>query len=290
MTRLLRLVAAALVVAAAGLTAPAPAAASAAPCTSDTGVTVVVDFNGLGGGVHQVCLAGGGGKSAASLFPSAGFPLSYATRMPGYVCRVNGVPASDPCVNTSPADAYWSLWHSDGDASSWTYAGVAAGSLTVPDGGMVAFSFDDVAGNAPPSASPSRPQAAPAPPPTSAPAGDDGSAGGGQAGPADEPPQAPGSSAPPGAGPSAPPTTEQGERGDRKKRKQRDAQEEQTDGPTPSVEPSSPTATPTDGSTVVDAGADSDDGLPGWMAPVLIAAMFAAAGVVLLVRRRRSAS
>ena len=121
MSIIARLVAVALVAAAASLAVPSPAA-YAAPCTGDSGVSVVVDFNGLGGGVQQVCVSGGGGDTASSLFPAAGFPLSYASRQPGFVCRVKGVPTSDPCVNTAPADAFWGLWWSDGDASSWTFS------------------------------------------------------------------------------------------------------------------------------------------------------------------------
>ena len=61
---LLRLAAAVLATAAAGLglVATASAPATAAACSGATGVTVVVDHGALGGGVDQVCNAGGGGK------------------------------------------------------------------------------------------------------------------------------------------------------------------------------------------------------------------------------------
>ena len=95
MRHLSRLVAAALVAAAAGL-----AAAGLAGCggglLAATGVTVVVDFNQLGGGVQQVCDAGGGGDTAASLFTANGYPLTYAQRQPGFVCRVSGVAGQRP--------------------------------------------------------------------------------------------------------------------------------------------------------------------------------------------------
>jgi hypothetical protein len=42
-----------------------------------------------------------------------------------------------------------------------------------------------------------------------------------------------------------------------------------------------------DAGTVVDPASDAG-GLPGWVAPGLIGVLFAAAGVVVLVRRRRS--
>ena len=57
-----------------------------------------------------------------------GVTLGYATRQPGFVCRVNGAPASDPCVNASPANAYWGLWWADGSQASWTYSSYGVGS------------------------------------------------------------------------------------------------------------------------------------------------------------------
>ena len=67
-------------------------------------MTVVVDHGALGGGVDQVCNAVGGGNDATSLFTGAGFSLTYVQRQPGFVCRINGQPASDPCVNTPPVE------------------------------------------------------------------------------------------------------------------------------------------------------------------------------------------
>ena len=138
--RLLLLAAAAL--AAAGWAVVPTTPASAATCSSAAGVSVVVDFHELGGGVRTACVADGGGRTAGSLFPAAGFPLTYVQRQPGFVCRVSGAPADDPCVNTPPADAYWGLWWSDGRSGSWTYASTSAGSLRVPDSGYVAFSWN----------------------------------------------------------------------------------------------------------------------------------------------------
>lgn len=170
-SRPLRLVAAVLVTAAAGLTAVATASpASAAACTTTTGVTVVADFNQLGGGVRSVCVGDGAGQDAWSLFDTAGLPLTPAQRQPGFVCRVAGVPTSDPCVNTSPSNAYWGLWWSDGNAGSgWIYSSLGASSLKIPAGGLVAFSWDETNGDATPSASSTRPAAAPTSTPTSAP-------------------------------------------------------------------------------------------------------------------------
>ncbi|MGZ4450728.1 MAG: hypothetical protein ACXVW4_13110, partial [Nocardioides sp.] len=125
-----RLAAAVLVTAAVGLLPAAPAQAAA--CSTASGVTVVVDFHELGGGVQQVCDAGGAGEDAATQFTESGFSLTRVQRQPGFVCRVDGAPSSDPCQNTPPADAYWGLWWSDGRSGTWTYSSEGVDSLTVP--------------------------------------------------------------------------------------------------------------------------------------------------------------
>ena len=141
---------AALALVASGLVLQSQVPAVAAGCTGSTGVTVVVDHHQLGGGVQQACDADGGGKAASTVFPDSGFPLTYVQRQPGFVCRVAGAPASDPCVNTPPASAYWSLWWSDGKSGTWTYSSTGVGSLKVPDGGYVAFSWQGQDGKAAP--------------------------------------------------------------------------------------------------------------------------------------------
>ncbi len=175
------------------LSVPAAPPAAADACSADTGVTVVVDFNQLAAGHPQgTCVSGGGGATARSLFRSAGFAMQDAQRQPGFVCRVNQLPDEDRerCVNTPPGSAYWGLWWSRGDAGAgWVYASEGVDSLNVPDGGMVAFAWDQQSGNVPPDADPVRPSATepapspspspsqqPSPPPTG---GGGGSAGGG---------------------------------------------------------------------------------------------------------------
>lgn len=62
-------------------------------------------------------------------------------RQPGFICRVAGVPADDPCVNTPPATAYWGLFYSDGRSGSWTYSSLGARGLKVPEGGYVGVAW-----------------------------------------------------------------------------------------------------------------------------------------------------
>jgi hypothetical protein len=132
----------------------APAQASGAGCTPGHGVTVVVEFNQLGGDDVRLCDAGGGGRTAARLLEDDGLSLTYVQRQPGFVCRVAGVPAQDPCVNTPPDDAYWSLWWSDGSSDTWTYASIGVDSLTIPDGGSVALAWDGKPGDVTPATAP----------------------------------------------------------------------------------------------------------------------------------------
>jgi hypothetical protein len=151
-----------LAVAGAGLV-PVPATA-AGYCTG-SGVSVVVDFGALGGGIAKGCDSSGN-RNAAKAFTNTGHSLTYAQRQPGFVCRVDGVPQSDPCVNTSPADAYWGLYWSDG-TSGWKYSSLGVGSLSVPAGATVALSWQNGGTADPPGVAPASPAASsPSPSPT----------------------------------------------------------------------------------------------------------------------------
>jgi hypothetical protein len=138
-----------------GLVAADPAArpAQAAACPGTTGVTVVVDFTAFGGGVTIACATGDPATGLAAL-QTAGFALTGTKRWGlAFVCRINGLPtaATEACVNTPPASAYWSYWHavpggawsySTGGASShnpapgtvegWAFGSGAAPSITAP--------------------------------------------------------------------------------------------------------------------------------------------------------------
>ena len=258
-----RLVVWVLVSSAAGLAVPATA--SAATCGTASGVTVVVDFHRLGGGAQSACDLHGGGGTAATQFTDVGHTLTYAQRQPGFVCRVDGSPSSDPCINTSPADAYWSLWWSDGKSGQWSFSSQGVGSLTVPEGGYVALSWQGGDSKAVPRVAP-KPHATASPSPTSHP-----------------------STAPP-ASPSSGSTT-----------------------PTPSSSSATSSATPLghhqggghhrrghhDPAATPAATAHADaapgttpaeptgSGLPGWVAPGLVALVFASAAAVFVVRRKR---
>ncbi len=308
---------AALVAAVAGVGVPAAVAAPVAPAAdcSSSGAIVVVDFNELGGGSQAVCRPDGGGQKASTLFTQSGFPLRYASRQPGFVCRVSGLPTSDPCVNTAPADAYWGLWWSDGRSGDWTYSSLGAASLTIPERGYVAFAWDQREGEVRPGFDPV-PRQAPAPtrPPSQQPTPQPGSGSGNGAGNGEgngsggsgqqsgtgggqgSTPVEPSASAVPSPSASLRVPAESNvpsPSGGPTRKPSRKPSGEPSASPTEPA-PSTSAAVPSDLPTVADLDAAptsaepeaADDGLPSYVAPALIVVLFAVAGAVFLLRRR----
>jgi hypothetical protein len=300
----LRLTAATVLVAAVGLALPT-GPASAATCSTGGGVTVVVDFHELGGGVQTACVADGGGRSAASLFSAAGFALSYVQRQPGFVCRVNGQPANDPCVNTPPADAYWGLFWSDGKSGAWNYATTAASGLNVPDGGYVAFSWNGSTARVTPGLSPAAHAAVPTGTPTSRPTKTPtgkpttkpttkptarpttGSTGKPSSKSSSKPSTGPSASATGTATPSTTPSTTDSSAPSSSATKAPGSVGQPTKPPggvdgemLPESDPSAPAE--------AEPAESADDGLPTWVGPVVVVVLFAAGGAVAVGRRRRN--
>lgn len=282
-----RLAAACLLAAAAGVVPLSSAEAST--CSSADGVSVVVDFHELGGGVQTACVADGGGKNAATLFETAGFALTPVQRQDGFVCRVDGKPSNDPCVNTPPADAYWGLWWSDGTSGQWTYATRGAGSQTVPDGGYVAFSWNGSASRSAPGVSPATHPTAPTPTPTSKPTTKPSAKPTRSSKPGSTPTKKPSgatsaaSSAPASASPSS------SARASAKPSGKAGHPTKSPGGVDGEMLPESTSSSPT-ASSASDPAQPSDGGLPAWVGPVVVVGLFAAGGAVAVVRRRRNPS
>ncbi len=151
----------ALALAGAGLLLTA-APAQAAACTStSSGVTVVV--TNPSGGTSVRCSPGDPASGAAAL-TGAGFSMTQVQTQPGFVCRIDGAPASDPCVRVPPTTAYWSYWYAQ-PGGSWTYSSAGAYGRNPAPGTVEGWAFG--AGSPPSVAPPS--VAAPAPPPAPAP-------------------------------------------------------------------------------------------------------------------------
>jgi hypothetical protein len=247
----------------------------------DSGVTVVVDFHQLGGGAQSGCDTAEG-HTAAQNFTSTGFPLEYVQQTPGFVCRVSGKPSTDPCVRTPPATAYWGLWWSDGRSGTWSYATVGVGSLKVPEGGYVAFSWQGQSGRALPGISPT-PRRAPEPsPPPSDTSSPDKSP---DKPPQSDPPSAPDKVAEPPEDPASP--TESGRDPDKA---------EATPAPEPSEDvsaapgESAPSAAASPDATAAQSVAPRDEPgrLPGWLSAVAILGLAGAATTTWWWRRPTS--
>jgi hypothetical protein len=136
----------ALVLIVGGLWPAAPASAQDAPsydgaCTDNAGVTVVVDFQDLGGGVNIRC-APGDVTTGLDALDKAGISWSGTVRFPGFVCRIAGQPGPDdePCVNTPPATAYWTYWVAP-RGGAWCFSSLGAGNRKPPPGTVEGWSF-----------------------------------------------------------------------------------------------------------------------------------------------------
>jgi LPXTG-motif cell wall-anchored protein len=167
---MIRQATAALILAVVATVAPAAAPATAvamAPgglpgfCPSADGVTVVVDFNELGGGVVVRC-AEGAQKNGLAALENAGFTVAGTQRwQKAFICRIEGKPGADtePCLNTPPASAYWSYWHAP-NGGPWDYSDFGVLNRVPPAGSFDGWSFaKDKAASAvpPPGIAPRRP-------------------------------------------------------------------------------------------------------------------------------------
>lgn len=281
-TRLVvRLAVAVLVTAAVGL--GVPSAAQAATCSTAQGVSVVVDFHQLGGGVQTHCDRGGAGRTAWDQLRDVGYELAGVKQQPGFVCRIDGKPsqAQDACFNTPPADAYWSLWWSDGKSGKWAFSSMGAGSLKVPEGGYVAMSWQGQQGQAEPGVAPkahptSSPSASPTgPAPSHHPSNQ----------PSNQPSSMPASSAPvaPSTGPTTGPTGKPSAHPS--KQAVKPAKHHRASGASAQTQEAGPV-----GKLIAADAGDSagSGGLPGWVAPIAIVVLFAGASAFVVARRKSS--
>lgn len=129
-----------------------------------TGTTVVIDFQDLdgNGGVPAPTITRcspdatpGTPRNGIEALQDAGISVTGVVRWGlGFVCRLENRPSptetiptdSDPtyreaCVNTPPAQAYWSYWHADGSGTTWTYSNWGALNRDVVPGGFEGWSF-----------------------------------------------------------------------------------------------------------------------------------------------------
>lgn len=157
-----------------GSAAPAQAAGYNGYCKTSSGVTVVVDFRNLGGGVAIRCSPVGSGATGLQALQAAGIPVE-GTRDGGLsvACRIYGKPTAtqdlpggyhEQCVRMPPGKAYWSYWQAS-NGGSWGYSQEGLSNSHVIPGGFEGWSFSEGGSNVAPGAAPSRPTA-PKPKPT----------------------------------------------------------------------------------------------------------------------------
>ncbi|MEJ7650662.1 MAG: hypothetical protein WKF57_16740 [Nakamurella sp.] len=140
---------------------PAPQAGAAASfsdgrCTAGdtTSVTVVIDFQQLGGGTIVRCAHGlsAGARGSAAL-AAAGIDYTGSARWgSSFVCRINARPGPtealplpsgayrELCKDTPPDRAYWSYWQAD-EGGRWQYSQLGILSQKTRLGGFEGWSF-----------------------------------------------------------------------------------------------------------------------------------------------------
>lgn len=150
-----------------GVAAPAAAIAPAVDqsrglpgfCPTGTGVTVVIDFQQLGGETLVRCNPGATPGTGLDALKGAGIQVAGVQRWgEAFICRLENRPSaveavpmkSDPgyheaCINTPPAQAYWSYWTA-GNNCGWQYSQWGVKNRDAIPGGFEGWSFSLDAG------------------------------------------------------------------------------------------------------------------------------------------------
>ena len=135
---------------------PGLAVVAAAPdAVACEGVSVAIDFGGLGAPGVRGCAEVDPGETVTALDAVRAADVSIegtAQWGTAFVCRVDGRPAAEEdielsdgetlregCARTPSQRAYWSLWHAD--ESEWRYATSGASELELGAGSVVALVF-----------------------------------------------------------------------------------------------------------------------------------------------------
>ena len=123
-------------------------------CKNGTGVTVVVDFQQLGGTTIVRCNPQTTRGTGLDALKGAGFQIAGVQRWgEGFICRIENRPSAvetipvkgnedyqEACVDTPPAAAYWSYWHA-GNNCPWTYSQWGVKNRDFIPGGFEGWSF-----------------------------------------------------------------------------------------------------------------------------------------------------
>lgn len=123
-------------------------------CRDDRGVTVVVDFQELGGTTIVRCNPQGNRGTGLDALKGAGFEIDGVQRWgEAFICRIENRPSAaesipvrdnegyqERCIDTPPAAAYWSYWHAANNCS-WDYSQWGVKNRDFIAGGFEAWSF-----------------------------------------------------------------------------------------------------------------------------------------------------
>ncbi|MFC4056210.1 ABC transporter substrate-binding protein [Actinomadura syzygii] len=123
-------------------------------CKSSTGVTVVVDFQQLGGTTIVRCNPRGSRGTGLDALKGAGFQIAGVQRWgEAFICRIENRPSAveklpikgnegyrELCIDTPPAAGYWSYWHA-GNNCAWTYSQWGVKNRDFIPGGFEGWSF-----------------------------------------------------------------------------------------------------------------------------------------------------
>ncbi|QFG27595.1 ABC transporter substrate-binding protein [Actinomadura sp. WMMB 499] len=123
-------------------------------CETGEGVTVVVDFQQLGGTTIVRCDPRRTRGTGLDALKGAGFQIAGVQRWgEGFICRIENRPSAtetvpikgdedyrEHCVDTPPAAGYWSYWHA-GNNCAWEYSQWGVKNRDFIPGGFEGWSF-----------------------------------------------------------------------------------------------------------------------------------------------------
>ncbi|GAA3558324.1 hypothetical protein GCM10022222_47380 [Amycolatopsis ultiminotia] len=150
--------------------ATVPGKGSQGYCPDGNGVTVVVDFQGLGGDPLIRC-APGPQENGVTALQNAGLELAGTGKYGlSLICRIERKPADQSCTDMPPENATWSFWTAT-NGGKWAASQVGVQSWQPPAGSFEGWSFaidKSYTDYPPPRTAPVRKANAPAPAPAAA--------------------------------------------------------------------------------------------------------------------------
>lgn len=123
-------------------------------CKDDTGVTVVIDFQQLGGTTIVRCNPTSSRGTGLDALIGAGLQVEGVQRWgTSFICRIENRPSAvetlpiqgnegyqERCIDTPPAAGYWSYWHA-GNNCAWQYSQWGVKNRDFVPGGFEGWSF-----------------------------------------------------------------------------------------------------------------------------------------------------